>query len=45
VLDGDTVDSLSARILKEEHRAYSEAIQLVVSGKFQIAGRRVVRAD
>jgi phosphoribosylglycinamide formyltransferase-1 len=43
VLDDDTVDSLSARILKEEHRAYSEALRLVVSGKFRIAGRRVIR--
>jgi phosphoribosylglycinamide formyltransferase-1 len=45
VLDDDTVDSLSARILKEEHRAYSEALQLVVSGKFRITGRRVIRTD
>lgn len=45
VLDDDTVDSLSARILKEEHRTYSEALQLVVSGKFRIEGRRVVRTD
>jgi len=45
VLDDDTVDSLSARILKEEHRVYSEALQLVVSGKFRIAGRRVVRTN
>jgi phosphoribosylglycinamide formyltransferase 1 len=45
VLDDDTVDSLSARILKEEHRAYSEALQLVVSGKFRIAGRRVIRTN
>jgi phosphoribosylglycinamide formyltransferase-1 len=45
VLDDDTVDSLSARILKEEHRTYSEALQLVVSGKFRIAGRRVVRTS
>ena len=33
VLDDDTVDTLSARILKEEHRIYSEAVQLVLSGK------------
>jgi phosphoribosylglycinamide formyltransferase-1 len=42
VEDGDTVDSLSARILVEEHRIYSEAIALVLSGKFRIEGRRVI---
>jgi phosphoribosylglycinamide formyltransferase-1 len=40
VLDDDTVESLSARILKEEHRIYSEAIALVLSGRCEIAGRR-----
>ena len=43
VLDNDTVESLSARILKEEHRIYSEAIRLVLSGGYRIEGRRVVR--
>ncbi len=42
VLDGDTVDSLSARILAEEHRIYAESIALVVSGRYRIEGRRVV---
>ena len=42
VLDGDTADTLSARILKEEHRIYSEAIHLVLSGNFRIEGRRVI---
>lgn len=42
VLDADTVDTLSARILKEEHRIYSEAIAIVLSGKYRIEGRRVV---
>jgi phosphoribosylglycinamide formyltransferase-1 len=42
VLDDDTEASLSARILKEEHRIYSEAIALVLSGKYRIEGRRVV---
>jgi phosphoribosylglycinamide formyltransferase-1 len=42
VLDDDTAESLSARILKEEHRIYSEAIGLIVSGNFRIEGRRVV---
>ncbi|MFB3778070.1 MAG: phosphoribosylglycinamide formyltransferase [Bryobacteraceae bacterium] len=42
VLDGDTVETLSARILKEEHRIYSEAIRLVLSGDFRFEGRRVL---
>jgi phosphoribosylglycinamide formyltransferase 1 len=41
VLDDDTVDSLSARILKEEHRIYSQAIRILLAGKFRIDGRRV----
>jgi phosphoribosylglycinamide formyltransferase-1 len=43
VEDGDTPASLSARILAEEHRIYSEAINIVLSGKFRIEGRRVLR--
>ena len=43
VLDQDTVESLSARILAEEHRIYGEAIQIMLSGNFRIAGRRVVQ--
>ena len=42
VLDEDTAESLSARILKEEHRIYSEAIALVLSGQYRIEGRRVI---
>jgi phosphoribosylglycinamide formyltransferase 1 len=42
VLDSDTDEALSARILKEEHRLYSLAIQLVIDGKIRIEGRRVV---
>ncbi len=43
VLDGDTVDDLSARILAEEHRIYSEAISWVIQGNYKIEGRRVLR--
>jgi phosphoribosylglycinamide formyltransferase-1 len=43
VLDSDDVDTLAARILCEEHRIYTEAIRIVLSGDFQIRGRRVVR--
>ncbi len=42
VLDSDTEETLSARILKEEHRIYSEAIALVLSGKVGLDGRRVI---
>ena len=43
VLDDDTVASLSARILTEEHRIYSEAIHLVLSGTLRLEGRRARR--
>jgi phosphoribosylglycinamide formyltransferase 1 len=42
VLDDDTVESLSARILEEEHRIYSEAIRIMLRGDCRIEGRRVV---
>ncbi len=42
VMVSDTADSLSARILKEEHRIYSEAIELVLAGRCEIEGRRVL---
>ena len=42
VLDDDTVETLSARILAEEHRIYSEAIAWVLRGNYRIEGRRVV---
>src|SRR5437762_1548071 len=42
VLDGDTEDVLAARILKEEHRIYSEAIDLVLSGRCETQGRRII---
>jgi phosphoribosylglycinamide formyltransferase-1 len=45
VLDDDTEETLAARVLKEEHRIYSEAIAFVLSGKYRIEGRRVLRAS
>jgi phosphoribosylglycinamide formyltransferase-1 len=42
VLDDDTVESLSTRILVEEHRIYSEAIRIVLDGHFLIDGRRLI---
>jgi phosphoribosylglycinamide formyltransferase-1 len=41
VEDDDTPDTLAARILKEEHRLYAEALALVLSGEYEIVGRRV----
>ena len=41
VLDDDTPETLSARILEEEHRIYPEAIDIVLSGRYRIEGRRV----
>jgi len=45
VLDDDTPEKLAERILKEEHRIYTEAINIVLSGKYRIEGRRVIRTD
>jgi phosphoribosylglycinamide formyltransferase-1 len=45
VLPGDTPETLSARILKEEHRIYPEALSLVLSGKYVLQGRRVIPQD
>jgi len=42
ILDSDTADTLAARILVEEHRIYTEAIRLVLSGRYRIDGRRVI---
>jgi phosphoribosylglycinamide formyltransferase-1 len=42
VLDTDDEHSLAERILAQEHIAYTEAINLVLSGKFKVAGRRLV---
>lgn len=43
VLDDDTPEILAERILKEEHRIYTEAINLVLSKNYRIVGRRVIR--
>ena len=41
VLDADTADTLAARILKEEHRIYPQAIQFYAEGRIQVSGRKV----
>jgi len=43
VLDGDDEHSLAARILEQEHLAYTEAIRIVLGGNFEVSGRRLVR--
>ncbi len=43
ILDTDTVEMLSARILSEEHQIYTEAIRTVLDGSFRVEGRRVIR--
>ena len=43
VRDDDTAETLAARILSEEHRAFPEAVQLVLDGRWKVDGRRVVR--
>ena len=45
IRDDDSVDSLSARILAEEHRIYSEAVRIVLEGRFRLDGRRVLAAE
>jgi phosphoribosylglycinamide formyltransferase 1 len=42
IRDEDTVDTLSARILTEEHRIYSQAAAIVLDGRYRIDGRRVI---
>ncbi|PYT83132.1 MAG: phosphoribosylglycinamide formyltransferase [Acidobacteria bacterium] len=44
VMDDDTEATLSERILKEEHRIYSEAVRIVLEGKCKIVGRRVLKS-
>ncbi len=43
VLDSDDEHTLAARILEQEHAAYSEAIRIVLEGKYEVAGRRLVQ--
>jgi phosphoribosylglycinamide formyltransferase-1 len=45
VLEDDTEDSLSDRILAEEHASYPEAVRLFAEGKLRIEGRRVLISD
>jgi phosphoribosylglycinamide formyltransferase-1 len=40
--DSDTAETLSEKILREEHRIYAEAVRIVLEGRFRIEGRRVL---
>lgn len=42
VLDTDDDHTLAARILEQEHQAYTEAVRIVLEGNYEIVGRRVV---
>jgi phosphoribosylglycinamide formyltransferase 1 len=42
VLDGDSPETLAARILKEEHKIYPKAVQMVLDGCWRIEGRKVL---
>src|SRR5580692_1770568 len=42
VLDTDDEHTLSERILKEEHRIYTQAVKIILEGNYKIAGRRVL---
>ncbi|HYB20306.1 MAG TPA: phosphoribosylglycinamide formyltransferase [Thermodesulfobacteriota bacterium] len=42
VYDDDTAETLNARILKQEHKVFSQAIQLYADGRLEIKGRRVL---
>jgi phosphoribosylglycinamide formyltransferase-1 len=42
VFEDDSEEALSDRILEQEHVLYPEAVALIVSGKYEIVGRRVL---
>jgi phosphoribosylglycinamide formyltransferase 1 len=45
VLDTDTEETLAARVLKEEHRIYTEAVRIVLEDRYRIEGRRVIHLE
>jgi phosphoribosylglycinamide formyltransferase-1 len=44
VEDADTEATLSEKILREEHRIYTEAVKIILEGNYKVAGRRVLRS-
>jgi len=45
IFPGDTEEALAARILEQEHQLYAEAVELVVNGKIEVVGQRVIRKN
>jgi phosphoribosylglycinamide formyltransferase-1 len=45
VLEGDTAETLAARILVEEHKAYPEAVATILAGGWRVEGRRFLKAQ
>jgi phosphoribosylglycinamide formyltransferase 1 len=45
VMEDDDAHSLAERILKQEHIAYSEGIQLVLSGTVRVEGRKIIKVN
>jgi phosphoribosylglycinamide formyltransferase-1 len=45
ILEDDTEESLSARILEQEHELYAEAVALIASGQYEVVGRRILRKN
>lgn len=45
VLSGDDEETLAARILEQEHQLYSKSLALVISGNYEVVGRRVLRKN
>lgn len=45
IRDGDTPETLAERIMQQEHRIYSEAVRIVLEGRYRLEGRRVLAAD
>jgi phosphoribosylglycinamide formyltransferase-1 len=45
IQDNDTPETLSERILQEEHRIYSQAVRIVLEGRYRLEGRRVLVTD
>ncbi len=42
IQDDDTAETLSERVLREEHRIYTEAVRIILEGRYRIDGRRVL---
>ncbi|HEY2109061.1 MAG TPA: hypothetical protein VGH17_04120, partial [Candidatus Acidoferrales bacterium] len=45
IRDDDTPETLSERVLKEEHRIYTEAVRIVLEGRYRMEGRRVLMTN